>query len=27
MTPIPPDKKTLIESFRAAAHRQVDEWG
>ncbi|MGC8493413.1 MAG: hypothetical protein ACP5SH_16925 [Syntrophobacteraceae bacterium] len=26
MTPIPPDKKALIESFRAAAHRQVDQW-
>ncbi|MDR3568513.1 MAG: hypothetical protein P4L43_10845 [Syntrophobacteraceae bacterium] len=24
MTPIPPDKKDLIESFRTAAHRQVD---
>jgi hypothetical protein len=26
MTPIPEDKKALIESFRAAAHRQVDQW-
>ena len=22
----PPDRKALIESFRAAAHRQIDQW-
>lgn len=26
MTPIPPDKRARIESFRATAHRQADHW-